>query len=267
MEKTYSISEIGKLVGLGNDAIRFYEKKGLVHPSINPNNQYRMYTLANVLELLDIIYYRHLDFSIADICELSHSLQPQQVYEMTERQKQAVQRRIRYEQQLLKKITYIQSLFQRIKQQAGICTIQCFPASLILFESENKDDFFHHEIRHVSADEFVLCSMYRQYAVKKGKLLKQKTYVTLDRQIVEDLQMDMEHPDNSFLPQRKCVHLTSQMYHGLLSMEDIERIHSFAEKEDLLLEPTLLVREIPLTFYHDIEHYYAEIYALIKEKS
>ena len=36
MEKTYTISQISKLLGLTNDAIRFYEKKGLVHPTTNP---------------------------------------------------------------------------------------------------------------------------------------------------------------------------------------------------------------------------------------
>lgn len=35
MDRKYTISEMGKLLGLSNDAIRFYEKKGLVHPSIN----------------------------------------------------------------------------------------------------------------------------------------------------------------------------------------------------------------------------------------
>ena len=84
MEKIYTISEIGKLLGLSNDAIRFYEKKGLVHPDINPENKYRMYTIQNVLELLDIIYYRHLDFSVSDICELSKSLDPKRVYTLVE---------------------------------------------------------------------------------------------------------------------------------------------------------------------------------------
>lgn len=57
--ETYKISQIAKLLGLSSDTIRFYEKKGLVHPSVNPDNQYREYDLDNILELLDIIYYRH----------------------------------------------------------------------------------------------------------------------------------------------------------------------------------------------------------------
>ena len=65
MKKYSTISEISKLLGLSTDTIRFYEKKGLVHPHVNPENNYRMYTLMNVLELLDVIYYRHLDFPLS----------------------------------------------------------------------------------------------------------------------------------------------------------------------------------------------------------
>ena len=63
-----------------------------------------MYTLKNVLELLDIIYYRHLDFSIIEIQELYQNLDPTQAYQLVETQKLKVERRILYEQQLLKKI-------------------------------------------------------------------------------------------------------------------------------------------------------------------
>ena len=49
MKKYSTISEISKLLGLSTDTIRFYEKKGLVHPHVNPENNYRMYTLMNVV--------------------------------------------------------------------------------------------------------------------------------------------------------------------------------------------------------------------------
>ena len=84
MKTYYTISEIGKLLGLTTDAIRFYEKKGLVHPKLHPHNHYRMYHLDNVLELLDIIYYRHLDIPMKDICEMASSLNPTHVLSLLE---------------------------------------------------------------------------------------------------------------------------------------------------------------------------------------
>lgn len=103
MKKYSTISEISKLLGLSTDTIRFYEKKGLVHPHVNPENNYRMYTLMNVLELLDVIYYRHLDFPLSDIYELSKTLEPSYTIELIEKKEEETKRKIYYEQQLLKK--------------------------------------------------------------------------------------------------------------------------------------------------------------------
>ena len=35
MERMFSISQVAQMLGLGIDAVRFYEKKGLVHPQVN----------------------------------------------------------------------------------------------------------------------------------------------------------------------------------------------------------------------------------------
>ena len=105
--ETYKISQIARLLGLSSDTIRFYEKKGLVHPATNPDNQYREYDLNNILELLDIIYYRHLDISLNDIQSICTSGSIETMHELLLKKKQETEERIRYEQQLLKKLTHI----------------------------------------------------------------------------------------------------------------------------------------------------------------
>ena len=39
MDRMFSISQVAQMLGLGIDAVRFYEKKGLVHPQVNPKNR------------------------------------------------------------------------------------------------------------------------------------------------------------------------------------------------------------------------------------
>lgn len=259
MEKIYTISQIGKLLGLSNDAIRFYEKKGLVHPNINPNNNYRMYTLKNVLELLDIIYYRHLDFSINEIQELYQKLDPNQVANSVDMQKNKVERRILYEQQLLKKINYIQSLFNQIQTDKHI-QIVTFPPSYVLFESKNSDEFFTHKIQHISADEFVLCSTFKQY---DHQLNEQATYVTLDENIATEILLST---DLQKLPISKCLHMSTAMNDKQVNYQDICKLKQYANDNNYDYANYFLIKEIPLTFYHDKQHYYAEIYLPIIEK-
>ncbi len=96
-----------------------------------------------------------------------------------------VERRIRYEQQLLKKITYIQSLFENIKTKEGVCSLQVFLPPSFFLKIQTKTVFFHHEIQHISTDQFVLCSIYRHYLMNDDTLKKIYTYVTLDEAIIK----------------------------------------------------------------------------------
>ena len=110
-----------------------------------------MYTIQNVLELLDIIYYRHLDFSVSDICELSKSLDPKRVYTLVEQQRKNVERRIRYVTAAFKKKSHIFNLYLKTLKQKKAYAVYRFslPPSFFLkiqtktvFSSRNTAYFY-----------------------------------------------------------------------------------------------------------------------------
>lgn len=49
-----SIGQVAKLYGISHDALRLYDKKGLVKPLVNPETGYRSYTLEH-LSILDMV--------------------------------------------------------------------------------------------------------------------------------------------------------------------------------------------------------------------
>ena len=65
----YTIKELAEKTGVIPNAIRFYEKKGLLHPKRTESN-YRMYGTEDVARLEQILLYRRMGFSIGDIKEL-----------------------------------------------------------------------------------------------------------------------------------------------------------------------------------------------------
>ncbi len=74
-----NIQELERITGITRQNIRFYEKKGLVHPPRNAANNYREYTQENVRTLQIIKALRRLDLSIDDIHKiLSEELSWQQ---------------------------------------------------------------------------------------------------------------------------------------------------------------------------------------------
>lgn len=62
-----NINELERLTGITRQNIRFYEKKELLHPQRNPDNNYREYSEEDVTTLKTIKLLRKLDFSLEDI--------------------------------------------------------------------------------------------------------------------------------------------------------------------------------------------------------
>ena len=67
----YTIHDVAALLGISPDAIRLYEKEGLVFPLRDPNNGYRYYEFAQIHRILGISLYRQLGVGIAEIRVLS----------------------------------------------------------------------------------------------------------------------------------------------------------------------------------------------------
>lgn len=88
------IGEVAEQTGLSISNIRFYEKKGLIAPDRESQNQYRDYTKEDVKRLKEIILYRKMDLSIETICMVMEgklSLQDaleRQLQKLKERQKE-----------------------------------------------------------------------------------------------------------------------------------------------------------------------------------
>ena len=260
MDRKYTISEMGKLLGLSNDAIRFYEKKGLVHPSVNEENHYRYYTMTNMLELLDVIYYRHLDLTIADICKFSETMNPVEMMELLKEKEKMTRKRIRYEKQLLKKVVYIRKVYEEIERNENQCSIRAFPESIILFESRDRESFLIRDIDQMSQEQFVLCAFHDCYELKDGEVNRLHTFVSMETAIMSDLGLSFSLAQGQVLKAKKCVHLCVQMKDRRLSMATVDRMREFARSQGCQCEDVCYVREIPLTFYHDLKHYYAEIF-------
>ncbi|MBU3129098.1 MerR family transcriptional regulator [Clostridium tagluense] len=67
MEIKYSIKEVAKLFNITTNKIRFYEKKGLITPARDEENNYRYYTEKDLIKLQTILMYRILNIPIEDI--------------------------------------------------------------------------------------------------------------------------------------------------------------------------------------------------------
>lgn len=66
----FSIGQVSRIVGVTQETLRHYDRVGLLKPSLNPSNKYRMYGFDDIEKLDFILSLKELDFSLEDIKSL-----------------------------------------------------------------------------------------------------------------------------------------------------------------------------------------------------
>lgn len=66
----YTQKDIRQKLGFTRDALRLYEKRGIIQPEIDPGNGYRYYDDWQMNLLWDCKYYQAMGFSLAEVQEL-----------------------------------------------------------------------------------------------------------------------------------------------------------------------------------------------------
>ncbi|MFQ6372466.1 Zn(2+)-responsive transcriptional regulator [Shewanella sp. YIC-542] len=66
----YRIGELAKHSGVNTDTLRFYEKNGLLAPSMRTANGYRMYSAEDARRLQFILRAKAVGFSLGEIADL-----------------------------------------------------------------------------------------------------------------------------------------------------------------------------------------------------
>jgi MerR family transcriptional regulator, thiopeptide resistance regulator len=71
--KEYSVGHLARLAGVSVRTLHHYDEIGLLHPSAVGSNGYRLYGFAEALRLQEILLYREVGLSLADIDRILRS--------------------------------------------------------------------------------------------------------------------------------------------------------------------------------------------------
>lgn len=101
----YRISEFSKITNLTVKALRYYDEQGILRPSLRGENKYRFYSDADFRKAVMVALLRSLDFSIAEIREITENCQsPEDLpYYLSEKQAM-IAAHIRQEKDLIARI-------------------------------------------------------------------------------------------------------------------------------------------------------------------
>lgn len=113
MDKQFHIGEISYFFNLPASTLRYWEEVGIVISHKNTENNYREYTVADLMKLSDIIFYKNLGIPLKQIPAMEHSSPEEHEFlfetkiKELKHQQQQIQRRI---EKLHSRMTAIRSL-------------------------------------------------------------------------------------------------------------------------------------------------------------
>lgn len=142
---SFSTTEFCKFCNVGREALRLYERLGLISPRINPDNQYRIYDAWDASRIAEIKHYQALGFSLKEIAEILENSDLDQTIGFMKKSVTIYQNRIRHYQMRCKKTEEELEIIRRIPELLGCYFNWVLPEMVYFPTTEKKQDLNHPE--------------------------------------------------------------------------------------------------------------------------
>jgi len=206
----YKIGDVAGILGISTDLIRYYEEKGVVTPSKNPNNNYRYYDTWDINYLIDCLWYKNFGFGIEQIASMVSMSGYDSLLQQFQGKSEEIQESIRRQELLLERIkTYCERL-TNTKSYLGVCDIR-HNAEFVRYL--NRRNFTYENppaLRELSREWLKYMPFTRRYfeipqEALTGGLGDYAWGFSLMMQYVEKFDVEVK-PPVEFISSKRCVH-------------------------------------------------------------
>lgn len=168
----YKIGDLARTLGMPVNAIRFYEKYGIISPDRSQDSNFRIYNELDLYRLQFAKYFRSMDFSLEQTAEMVGRFTRAEQYEALEQQLEQV----RAEQERLQRVeSCIRTELANMRfadDTREECRIVTLPAMYWLFSHTEKRDFPSDEVDAALTEKVMtlLPDLYRYCLVEREEL-------------------------------------------------------------------------------------------------
>ena len=146
METKWTIGEMAKLFDVSTDALRYYEKAGLLSLERNANNRYRNYSYDDLVILMDILFFRNVEIPIKDIRQILTTMNVGDIKSVLHQNQRDVEVKIQTLEKQKERLAQIAIQYELSERQFGQFSIVAAPAFKCKFISNEPDELV--EILH-----------------------------------------------------------------------------------------------------------------------
>ncbi len=143
----YKIGDVGKILDLSPDLLRYYEKKGVVTPEKDKYTDYRYYDAWDINFLLDCIWFKNFGFSIGQIAGMVREYTSQDILRHIEDKEEELKAAIRNNELLLERARKYKKEILQAKEFLLKCDIQNSHET-VRYLNRHNDEYVNSEAMH-----------------------------------------------------------------------------------------------------------------------
>ncbi|MBR3310018.1 MAG: MerR family transcriptional regulator [Lachnospiraceae bacterium] len=136
----YKIGDVAHILGISTDLLRYYEKKGVVTPSKDKQNDYRYYDAWDINFLIDCLWYKNFGFGIPQIAYMVSDCYYGDLISVLEEKQTELMDSIHHQELLLRRIRQHCEQVIRVRDLVGKCDLSPSPEVVCFF---NRYDTFY----------------------------------------------------------------------------------------------------------------------------
>lgn len=206
----YKIGDVAKILGISPELLRYYQRKGVVTPATDENNNYRYYDAWDINFLIDCLWFKNYGFGIEQTARLVSDSSYEDVMAAMHARRDEIADDLRRRQLLLDRAEEYFAAMERTRTQLGKCDLVYSPASCRYFNRRNYDYENIDELQELSLQWLKFMPFVsRCFEIKRealeGDAMDYSWGYSIDIELVEKLGVPLVPPVQR-LPSVPCVH-------------------------------------------------------------
>ena len=206
----YKIGDVSRILGISADLLRYYEKKGVVRPQKDQNNDYRYYDTWDINFLIDCLWFKHFGFGIPQVAYMVTDCYHGDLISLLDEKSDQMASDIRKQEQLLARLREYREAVERVKAGLGVCDIQDSPELICYLNRFNYSYNYTPEMQRLSRQwqEYMPFTQ-RYFEIPQEGLMGDGADFawgfSLRTPYAEELDVQVKPPVKR-LPSRRCIH-------------------------------------------------------------
>ena len=206
----YKIGDVSRILGISADLLRYYEKKGVVRPQKDQNNDYRYYDTWDINFLIDCLWFKHFGFGIPQVAYMVTDCYHGDLISLLDEKSDQMASEIRKQEQLLARLREYREAVERVKAGLGVCDIQDSPELICYLNRFNYSYNYTPEMQRLSRQwqEYMPFTQ-RYFEIPQEGLMGDGADFawgfSLRTPYAEELDVHVKPPVKR-LPSRRCIH-------------------------------------------------------------